>query len=387
MRRQAILGWPKTFQYDLAGRTTRVSNGSAVTNLTYDDEDRLMTLVGPGVSHSYTYNGFDTRVSKTANGSLTAYHRDGAGVTAPLVGDSGATYTPGISEKRNGVSTFMHGGLKDNSVQSDVNQNITATRVYDAYGMTLASTGTWKGPFGYSGQAGYQEDETGLQLLGHRYYDSSTGRFLTRDPIKDGRNWYGYAGNNPINAIDADGLQPTQVTDRNSPEWKAIEASIREIEKTDKERAKILMKMLVDGDIWLDDTPRNLEVTANDGSKVSVGAYVSSFGTWTEGPHKGQPRPKLYINALMLKNYGGKTSENDLAPLATLLIHECQHIMDFYDSVEGLSVKEIHRKKERSACDTAMAFTQNKMKAIGGGPVWSVWYTQYKRQRDYRSIW
>ena len=158
----------KTYQYDLAGRTTRVSNGSAVTNLTYDDEDRLMTLVGPGVSHSYTYNGFDTRVSKTANGSLTAYHRDGAGVTAPLVGDTGATYTPGISEKRGGITTFNHGGLKDNSVQSDVNQNITATRVYDAYGMTLASTGTWKGPFGYSGQAGYQEDETGLQLFGHR---------------------------------------------------------------------------------------------------------------------------------------------------------------------------------------------------------------------------
>ena len=81
----------KTYNNVLADRTTRVSNGSAVTNLTYDDEDRLTTLVGSGVSHSYTYNGFDTRVSKTANGSLTAYHRDGAGVTAPLVADSGAT--------------------------------------------------------------------------------------------------------------------------------------------------------------------------------------------------------------------------------------------------------------------------------------------------------
>ncbi|MCU0316911.1 MAG: hypothetical protein MUC92_09990 [Fimbriimonadaceae bacterium] len=39
---------------------------------------------------------------------------------------------------------------------------------------------------------GYQEDATGLKLLGHRYYDSSTGRFRTRDPIKDGRNWFSY---------------------------------------------------------------------------------------------------------------------------------------------------------------------------------------------------
>ncbi|MER3461616.1 MAG: hypothetical protein C4342_00865, partial [Armatimonadota bacterium] len=32
------------------------------------------------------------------------------------------------------------------------------------------------------------------------------GRFLTRDPIGDGRNWYGYAGNNPPNRVDPLGL-------------------------------------------------------------------------------------------------------------------------------------------------------------------------------------
>jgi RHS repeat-associated protein len=78
--------------------------------------------------------------------------------------------------------------------------------------MVMGSTGTWRGPFGYSGSAGYQGDETGLQLLGHRYYDSSTGRFITRDPIKDGRNWYAYCENNPVAYIDADGLQIDSVT-------------------------------------------------------------------------------------------------------------------------------------------------------------------------------
>jgi|GEM_PF-4574169 len=45
-------------------------------------------------------------------------------------------------------------------------------------------------------------------LLGHRFYDPSVGRFLTRDPIKDGRNWYGYGGGygNPVNSVDPDGL-------------------------------------------------------------------------------------------------------------------------------------------------------------------------------------
>jgi RHS repeat-associated protein len=197
----------KTYTYDLAGRTTSVKVGmGAPSVLTYDDEDRLKTFMG----QTYTYNGFDTRVGKNAGGSVTAYHRDGAGVTAPLISDSGATYTPGISERRNGVSTFLNAGLKDVAKQTDISGNVTATRKYDAYGMVIGSTGTWKGPFGYSGSAGYQEDETGLQLLGHRYYDSSTGRFITRDPIKDGRNWYAYCDNNPVNAIDANGL------------WKAI---------------------------------------------------------------------------------------------------------------------------------------------------------------------
>ena len=86
-------------------------NGITPTNLTYDDEDRLKTINGLFGSHTYTYNGFDTRVGK--NG--TSYHRDGAGVTAPLLSDDQATYTPGISERRAGVTTFSHGGLKDGS--------------------------------------------------------------------------------------------------------------------------------------------------------------------------------------------------------------------------------------------------------------------------------
>lgn len=45
-------------------------------------------------------------------------------------------------------------------------------------------------------------------LLGHRYMDPSTGRFLTRDPVKDGRNWYGYCANNPLACADPDGLLP-----------------------------------------------------------------------------------------------------------------------------------------------------------------------------------
>jgi RHS repeat-associated protein len=90
--------------------------------------------------------------------------------------------------------------------QTNTSSAVAATRTYDAFGNVTSSTGTWKGAFGYAGDFGYQEDASGLKLLGHRYYDSSTGRFLTRDPAKDGRNWYAYCENDSINRIDPSGL-------------------------------------------------------------------------------------------------------------------------------------------------------------------------------------
>ena len=42
--------------------------------------------------------------------------------------------------------------------------------------------------------------------LGHRYYDASVGRFLSRDPIQDGYNWYAYCNNDPVNGVDPEGL-------------------------------------------------------------------------------------------------------------------------------------------------------------------------------------
>ncbi len=38
-----------------------------------------------------------------------------------------------------------------------------------------------------------------------RYYDENIGRFNRVDPIRDGRNWYVYVGNNPVNYVDRDG--------------------------------------------------------------------------------------------------------------------------------------------------------------------------------------
>ena len=88
-------------------------------------------------------------------------------------------------------------------------QSATDSILYDGFGMTLSRSGTTPTPFGFVGAGQYQTDaDSGLQLLGHRYYDPSVGRFITRDPAKEGRNWYGYCENSPLSSVDVSGEVP-----------------------------------------------------------------------------------------------------------------------------------------------------------------------------------
>jgi RHS repeat-associated protein len=78
---------------------------------------------------------------------------------------------------------------------------------YDAFGNIVGASGTWAGNEAHGGGFGYQTDSTGLQLLGHRWYDPLTGRFISKDPIGSGDNWYAYCDNNPLGSADPQGLQ------------------------------------------------------------------------------------------------------------------------------------------------------------------------------------
>ena len=47
--------------------------------------------------------------------------------------------------------------------------------------------------------------ETGLIYMRARYYEPSTGRFISEDPKCHGKNWFAYASNNPIQGVDVSG--------------------------------------------------------------------------------------------------------------------------------------------------------------------------------------
>jgi RHS repeat-associated protein len=79
---------------------------------------------------------------------------------------------------------------------------------YDPYGNTTLVSGSNLATFQYAGL--YAHQPSGLQLADFRTYNSTTGRWLSRDPAGEGfggLNVYEYCDDLPVDAIDVMGLR------------------------------------------------------------------------------------------------------------------------------------------------------------------------------------
>ncbi len=135
------------------------------------------------------------------------YLCDGTTPASAVLKDGSAVYTPGLSERRGTTSKFYHGdALGSTRGITNASQTVTDSVLYDGSGMVVSRTGTTPTPFGFVGKGQYQTDnDSGLQLLGYRYYDASVGRFISSDPAKAGDNWYACCNNNPFKKVDPSG--------------------------------------------------------------------------------------------------------------------------------------------------------------------------------------
>jgi RHS repeat-associated protein len=202
--------------YDDNGNMYRKTEGSTVTDITYDALNRLTAVSKTGMaSQSYTYDDQGRRLSKTIGSATTNYLYNGPDIVAEYTNwtNAAAQYTHGpniddpiIRSTTSSTQYFHQDGLGSVIAVSDRTGATTGTQRFDAWGNKLASTGTIP-QYGYTGR---EPDETGLIYYRARYYDPSIGRFTQRDPLGQnaGINPYAYVNANPVNFNDPMGLKP-----------------------------------------------------------------------------------------------------------------------------------------------------------------------------------
>jgi RHS repeat-associated protein len=82
---------------------------------------------------------------------------------------------------------------------------LTQTYTFDSFGNVTATNGSVMNPFQYTARE--SDAQTAMYYYRARYYDSSTGRFLTEDPLRyDPTSFYSYVGGNPVIWADPLGL-------------------------------------------------------------------------------------------------------------------------------------------------------------------------------------
>ena len=216
-----------TYQYDdngnLRRKTVKATNN--FTQYTFDAENRLTKVEDfaagnptPTAMSTYRYDGLGRRIEKVANGQTTRYIYDGEDILLEYDGTNTlqARYThgPGIDEPiavtRGGSTFFYHADALGSVSELTASAGALAkSYAYDAYGSIVDQTGTVEQPYAYTGRE--LDSESGLYYYRARYYDSTTGRFLRKDPIglSGGINLYGYVSNNPVNLTDPFGLSPS----------------------------------------------------------------------------------------------------------------------------------------------------------------------------------
>lgn len=205
----------QTLTYDLNGNLT----GDGTNTYTWNARNQLVAITGPGLSASFQYNAFGARVSKTVNGVTTEYLYDGLNVVQEQSGgvavanmlaggvdevftraDAGGTWSPLVGAAGSTIAVTNASG----AVQTEY--------TYDPFGRTTATGSASANTAQYTGR---ENDGTGLYYYRGRYYSPALQRFISEDPIgmAGGLNLYRYVGNNPISLRDPLGLKPNNPGD------------------------------------------------------------------------------------------------------------------------------------------------------------------------------
>jgi len=177
----------------------------------FDNENNSLKKI------EFFYGPLGRRLSKTVDGETTKYLYSGKNLIAILDNSSRLLFrvihdeftdSPlSIVDNTAAKRYYFHKDHLGSIVGlTDSDGNIVEDYSYDAYGNTVKTATVETGnPFAFTAR---EMDDSDLYYYRARYYDPTTGRFLSEDPvgIESGDfNLYRYALNNPLNFIDPSG--------------------------------------------------------------------------------------------------------------------------------------------------------------------------------------
>ena len=182
---------------------------------TYDALNRLKS----SDSVNYTYDGKGMLESRAQSGSTINYVNDGMNIVAGTKNSQTTAYVRGLRliELVSGSTKlyYHHNPHGDVIKLTDANGNVVESYQYDSFGVMTTSNGSNTADnlniFRYCGE--YFDTSSTFLYLRARWYDPSTGTFISEDPIKDNLNWYAYCANNPLNFRDPWGLKGTSLSE------------------------------------------------------------------------------------------------------------------------------------------------------------------------------
>ncbi|MCZ8191304.1 MAG: right-handed parallel beta-helix repeat-containing protein, partial [Microcystis sp. LE19-338.1B] len=209
-----------TFTYDTDGNLIRKQDGSRTWDYSYDSENRLVGVNSGSDAWIYEYDAIGNRIATIYNGQRTEYLVDPTGL-GDVVGEYNGTgsliasYTHGLGlvSRFDGSGASYYDADAIGSIVGLTGNSGTYLNQYSylPFGEDLSKSETVSNPFEYVGQWGVMDEGNGLDFMRARYYDSSTGKFTSPDPIGilGGFNLYKYANNGPLIFIDPSGESPS----------------------------------------------------------------------------------------------------------------------------------------------------------------------------------
>lgn len=195
------------FVYDFKSRRVRRTMSTYSGSVWTVTDDRKFVYQGWNVVAELNATTNSIQTSYTWGLDLSQSHQGAGGVAGLL---AATTYSPSAA---NFFATYDGNGNVSEYVNSA--GTVEAHFGYDAFGQTTVASGTNLGRFAYRFSTKFEEPLLGLYYYGLRYYNPSTGRWPSKDPIseKGGLNLYGFVRNCPVNYCDYLGR------DTISPSW------------------------------------------------------------------------------------------------------------------------------------------------------------------------